>query len=433
MEILQLFCCFQSRSGEKQNDQERPLKKQIKEEENKQRNQNVIIVPLDYQNYYSSKIQNQFNNQESNEISNWNKECIEQKFDRYQLQLKNQDYDNLIIYINILYYYCEKSLKQDVNQLNNYECKGKLYQTEYDQNNNPKFRLEEGNFLINLQQKTFQKQGSGDQNEIDENIVSNNIIVYPILDNNISKNHIIPIKIIDQETNKQINNQVYNRQIDKKQQNQKIWCKYNQQLSTNDLNILENKKWMTSSIIDSYVLYLNQSSDREYFQLSKNQRKTLKRTLFFPSSLTTNFGEYQTEDKVRSLFEQEMPKFKDVKFDLSKIYRYIGFPINRRNRHWFFVLFDLTKQEVFVFDSLNKSQLVQDDKLINTIAEIFQLNSVQIKEHQYSGQQKDSYSCGYRVCSIMKFWYEKQLHQNTQYQYYEDKMISELQKLIKEL
>ncbi|CAD8209516.1 unnamed protein product [Paramecium pentaurelia] len=420
------FCCI---IREKESNEDRPEKNQTQDQNIKKPDQSThkLITQQVIQNK-NLGIQNQQNFQERNSITSWNQDCINNGFDKLQIQSSN--FNNLIIFINILCYYSEDSIKYNWNQPNQYECEVKLYQTEYDENNNPKFRFNEGKFLINLKEKTFNLIKSGICFQEQSNFINQDFGEDTIQKNRIQENKNQQIKILDPETNEQLNksNRDNYEYICQQQQNIQIWCKYNQQFSINDLNILTNKLWMTSSIIDSYVLYLNLSSDNKYFSLKQTERKNKKRILFFPSSLTTNFGDDYDIKKVRYLFESEKPQFKDINFQLSLLYHYIGFPVNKKNRHWLFLLFELSSKKVFIFDSLHRSK--QDNKLINSIAQILNLNEIQINVHPHSGQQRDYYSCGYRVCSFMKYYYEKQFQENVQYKYKEDDMIGILKDVI---
>ncbi|CAD8192941.1 unnamed protein product [Paramecium octaurelia] len=357
-----------------------------------------------------------------------------QDFDR--VEIETEKYDKLIIFTNILFYYCEKSSTVNQSKPNDLNCDGELYMTKYDQDTNPKFEFAQGKFQVDLEQKKFNlilppiKQSHGIMKEFEEQ--SNNLMNDQ--NNGFQENRKMEIKIFDANTNKQLNKHHSGNNQYLRNQNQKLqqFCKFNQILTTDDVNILSEKRWMTSSIIDSYVLYLNKSGEEHYFNLTMDERSSIRRILFFPSSLTTNFGTEFNLQKVRDLFEQEKPQFKQINFKLSLLYHYVGFPINNNNTHWLFLLFNLNSEKVFVFDSMPNKKLSFKEE-IGLIAQILNVEHPELIEHQHSGQQKDSYSCGYRVCSLMGFYYDNQFKKEdaANYKYNEQKIIDKLKTLIK--
>ncbi|CAK89347.1 unnamed protein product (macronuclear) [Paramecium tetraurelia] len=393
-------------------------------------------IPDDSEEVNNQDIKNNNRELQNQPNVNINEEVyITRKFTYFEgfekVEIKNDKYDKLMIFTNILFYYCEERTEQ--NQFNQYE--GELYKTKYDEDINPKFVFEQGMFQINLEEKSFKliqesiEQPIGITEDFDEK--SNNLMNDQndrFQDNNKRK-----IRINDADTHKQvnINHSGDNYQLHNQKKNQQMFCKFNQSLTTNDVNILSEKKWMTSSIIDSYVLYLNKSGEEKYFALQQEQRKSIRRILFFPSSLTTNFGLNFDLSKVKGLFDNEKPQFKQINFKLQLLYHYIGFPINKNNNHWLFLLFDLNSKKVFVFDSMNKNLSFKEQ--IDLIAEILNVKNPKHILHQHSDQQKDGYSCGYRVCSLMKFYYENQFQETDEanYKYNEQKIIDELKTLIK--
>lgn len=56
---------------------------------------------------------------------------------------------------------------------------------------------------------------------------------------------------------------------------------------------------------------------------------------------------------------------------ITNIYQRIGFPINKNNFHWYFLLFDAETEIVQIFDSTLNSNyyFIHDKKLIDTLAE----------------------------------------------------------------
>lgn len=54
-------------------------------------------------------------------------------------------------------------------------------------------------------------------------------------------------------------------------------------------------EWLTSSLIDSYVEYLNIKSELKVKKLSLEERFKINRILFIPSYVTTSFGLYEDE------------------------------------------------------------------------------------------------------------------------------------------
>ncbi|CAD8101524.1 unnamed protein product [Paramecium sonneborni] len=331
---------------------------------------------------------------------------------------------------------------QSQEQSRSYEVEGIIYKTDYDQNKNPTFTIQKGIFLVNLEKKKFLLDGSGveycGKSEIikhngifkkgkllNENKINNN-------ENQILNKKQHQIIIIDTETGEQVNQKRNIRKLTN--QVLQIWCKYNQQISIDDIAILDYKRWMTSSIIDSYVLHLNLEGEENYFKQNQQERNKIKRILFLPSSLTTNFGYKYDNKKAEKLIKQELLEYSQMNLEITKIYKKIGLPINERNYHWYFLLFDAESETVEIFDSTSKQnyQNKSNEQLITTLRVIFKISIKQKKIHEESGQQRDGYSCGYHICNFMKFCFEKQFNKNISYKYDESKMISILKKILEQ-
>ncbi|CAD8109904.1 unnamed protein product [Paramecium sonneborni] len=218
-----------------------------------------------------------------------------------------------------------------------------------------------------------------------------------------------------------------------------IWCKYNQQINTYAESILndQSKAWLMSNIIDSYVLYLNIEGEELYFNKNYSDRTDVKRLLFFPSSFITSFGYEFNIQKAKELFQAELIQYQEINFEIKKVYSQIGFPINKNKLHWQFIIFDLINNTIEFFDSNQKHYINGNDvyltKIINTLEQLLSINNCKINLSQYSGQQTDGYSCGYQICTYMKYCYEKQFYKNAYYQYNEKEMKKILLKIIRNL
>ncbi|CAD8170483.1 unnamed protein product [Paramecium octaurelia] len=381
------------------------------------------------------------NNSSQETYKRWQMDCNKFKYDL--IKLNKDSYFYVLLFVNIQFYHYQRDIiTKEVNQ---YEVDGFLYKTEYDEDFNPKYILQEGRFLINLQRGTFELNGEGveflgkSKFRKHEGKFQNGRFISKQQNIIISQNENQPRKINNQKkiiikdaaTGLQINKQQQQNRY-QRNHNQDVWCKYNQTFSNNDLNILKNKGWMTSSIIDGYVLYLNFESEKQYFQLQETERKNVQRVLFLPSSLTTNFGKNFTYDKVRKLLEQELLQYSQMNLSIQLIYKKVGIPINQNNFHWYFLLIEFdTKVEIF--DSTQNSITISGhaDKLIKTLQEVLQIKCKTIVNSKESGKQRNDYSCGYHVCNYMKFVQQAQFNNNNRrYDYQENKIIQILQELI---
>ncbi|CAD8065853.1 unnamed protein product [Paramecium sonneborni] len=373
---------------------------------------------------------------EKNIMEIWIKDCNQFKYDL--IQNKNGNYENVLLFKNIQFYYDKINSKQEKL----YQVKGFIYLTEYDQNFNPKYKLQSGNFLVDLNKRKFQLNGEGieyqgkskfvkyEGNFKDGEYIHEQKKAFTNTNQNQKKNN-PRIIIIDEATGEQVNAQNIKRQ--KQKQVQKVWCKYNQQISINDINILQNLSWMTSNIIDSYVLQLNIESENKYFKLNELEKKQVKRILLLPTSLTTNFGDLFDKQKAYNLLEQELLEYSQMNLDITKIYKKIGFPINKINFHWYFLLFDAENGEVQIFDSTSNTynSQVHNKNIIQTLAEVLKITIQNIEIHKKSGQQRNGYSCGYFICSFMRFLQEQQfLNNQIEYYYKENEIIPILKNTI---
>ncbi|CAD8093695.1 unnamed protein product [Paramecium primaurelia] len=378
-----------------------------------------------------------------------NKDCWTEDYKKFNYDLiKNikGKYNNLLLFKNIQFYYSQiiRKTKDSLNQdINIYKIEGFIYLTEYDKNWNPKFKLQKGLFLINLKQRKFLLNGQGEEYQgkstfikyignfkNGEYISEPNNTINIENNNQQTKRNNQKITITDMTTGIQYNTEHHNRKQQVQVQN--FWCKYNQLISNNDLNLLKNQRWINSSIIDSYVLKLNLESDNQYFDLKFQERQKIKRILFLPTSLTTNLGENFDKQKATYLLEQELLEYSQMDLEITRIYQKFGFPINK-NFHWYFLFVDAEAGLVQIFNSTSYSNdfFTHNQYLIDTLADVLKINIKLQQIHQESGQQINSYSCGYHVCNFMKFCQEQQFTNNQQqYQYDEKNIIQTLEKII---
>ncbi|CAD8210083.1 unnamed protein product [Paramecium pentaurelia] len=349
----------------------------------------------------------------------------------------NSEYEKLLIFTNILFYYDKDQQNIEIplqQRVCLYKIKGKLYQTIFDDNNNPKYQILEGEFLVDLNKNKFQLDGQGIEYQGKSNQIKNQgeyrkgvyVQRIPYSENKSTyKSYSVEpkrIKILEIVDGQPIH-------VNKKNDKKTIWCKYNQQFGINDLMILNTTMWLNSSIIDCYVLHLNKISQEEYFKLSLDQRQKINRIYFVTSSLITNFGKSYHSHQNLELFTKHFLELQEIKFEIQTIYSQIGFPINQ-NKHWYFLLFDLKENKVEIFNSLLS---FHDDKsLIKYLSELLMLKNPQISISSISGQQKDGYSCGYHVCQFMQTCWEASFLKSTQYQYNEKIMKTILKDLIKD-
>ncbi|CAD8169568.1 unnamed protein product [Paramecium octaurelia] len=348
----------------------------------------------------------------------------------------NNEYQKLLIYTHILFYYNNKQQnleKQSQSQQRCLKISGKLYNTLFDHDKNPSYIIQEGEFLVDLNKKQFKLDGQGIEYQGKSNMVkiqgefkqgvqaqkissSQNKSQYKSF--SVEPRRIKIMEIIDGQPI-----QIHNR-IEKKS----IWCKYNQQFCQRDLDIFKNNQWLNSSIIDCYVLYLNKKSEEEYFNSPQDKRRQINRIYFVTSSLTTNISKLNNIQQGNDLFQQHFLEFQELKYTIQTIYSKVGFPVVS-NSHWFFLLFDLKENKVEIFDSLSKS-LNSNKRLITRLSELLMLKNPKQSINGNSGSQNDSYSCGYHVCCFMKMCHKAQFSNSSQYQYDEKEMRGILRDLI---
>ncbi|CAD8103134.1 unnamed protein product [Paramecium primaurelia] len=353
--------------------------------------------------------------------------CKSESFKDSKIEVQSKKY-------NKIFNFQSKSIKELKN-----EIQGKLYSTQLDKNSNPKYNIQEGTFSFDLEQKLIKLIKKDKEYLGKSNILLHENTQKPQDETNKTKHQELRSqslpsrkKIIIKEDGIIVNN----RQIGEHRrqfQKLKIWCKYNQSLNERDEQILKNKQWLTSSIIDSFVFHLNLEGEKEYIkQKENNDTKQINRILFLPTSLTTNFGIQYDIQKAQQLFQQELLEYQEMDFQLNLIYDKIGIPINKNNIHWQFLLFDYKKNCVELFDSLSQS-FKFDQNLIETLAQLLQLQNYKQKRLYYYIQQQNGYACGYYVCSFMYYQYRLQFDKNLEkYSYIEEQITKLLLDVIKD-
>ncbi|CAK84277.1 unnamed protein product (macronuclear) [Paramecium tetraurelia] len=361
---------------------------------------------------------------------------IQHDYDIKDISNNNDEYQKLLIYTNILFYYNKNQQnleKQSQSQQGQHKIRGKLYNTLYDHDQNPSYIIQEGEFLVDLNKKQFKLDGQGIEYQGKSNQVkiqgefkqgvqaqripsSQNKSQYKSF--SVEPKRIKIMEIIDGQPI-QINNR-----IEKKS----TWCKYNQQFYQRDLDIFKSNQWLNSSIIDCYVLSLNKKSEEEYFNLSQDKRRQIKRIYFVTSSLTTNISRLNNIQQGNDLFQKHFLELQEVKYKIQTIYSKIGFPVVS-NSHWFFLLFDLEENKVEIFNSL-KPNLNAYQNLITKLSELLMVQNPQQSINGNSGSQNDGYSCGYHVCCFMKICHKAQFSNSSLYHYDEKEMRGILRDLI---
>ncbi|CAD8210799.1 unnamed protein product [Paramecium pentaurelia] len=343
-------------------------------------------------------------------------------------------YEKLLLCENLLFYY-KSCCDYQENQNKEYKkMDGKLYQTNFDENKNPKFKIQEGSFSVNLSKQKFVLSENGIEYLGKSNTIKNSPI-RDYDDGNNKRSKSAPntkIVIIDVSTGLQVNKNYAIR--NNKNELLSCWCKYNQQFCKKDNLILSNKGRLTSSIIDGYVMYLNLESERIYFKMQQRNRQEINRILLLPSTLTTNFGKDYSDQHSKLLFETELLEFQELNYELERIYSYIGMPVNQNNYHWYFLLFDLKQKICTIFDSLQQPNINMniDQKLLSTLEKLLKIKDCKRELSLFSGQQFDGYSCGYHVCQFMKYCNEKQFQSNVKYNYNQSEITEILLKVIQQ-
>ncbi|CAD8129755.1 unnamed protein product [Paramecium sonneborni] len=319
-----------------------------------------------------------------------------------------------------------------------YNCEGKQYQIFYDQNQNPIYKIEEGKFYIFMSRKNIfainskGKEYSGKSNLIKQEGSFQNGKPEEIQQidrefQQMASPYSEKIIIKDIETGRQLNSGIKKNIF----QTQAVWCKFNQQLNEKDKQILSQRCWLNSSIIDAYVFFLNLENEKKYFNKNVKIRSQLQQILLIPTTFTSNLGTSYTLEKAQSLFQQELLQFQDLNWNLKLVYKCIGFPINRNKAHWYFLLFHLQDNIVELFDSLPSISF--DDNLVKTLEQILQLGQCIRSIKKDFCLQRDGYSCGYYVCSFMQYISNLSDNPNLKYQYNEVEMRKELLNVIQEI
>ncbi|CAK63445.1 unnamed protein product (macronuclear) [Paramecium tetraurelia] len=354
-----------------------------------------------------------------------------------QEKLKQQKYDSLILSKNQLFY-CKSESYEKIDD-KRIKIQGKRYLTELDINFNPRYLIQEGKFSANLNTRDFKfEEGNeylGKSNQIKPQEKIENQLQQQSEQNKTKTSQfraqsLAPSRIIIREQGIIVNNY---RNLQIKRVNKKVWCKYNQQINERDETILKSKNWLTSSIIDSFVFYLNLESENQYFKTSLDKQEDIKRILFLPTTLTTCFGKSYDFKKAQDLFQQELLQFQEMNFEIKNFYTKVGFPINKNNYHWQFILFDYEKNTVELFDS---SKYLFDQNLIKTLQKLLNLENAQVIENTDFGEQNNGYACGYYVCTFMLYFYQLQFpsqFQCPQKIYDEENITKKLKEIIKNM
>ncbi|CAD8211786.1 unnamed protein product [Paramecium pentaurelia] len=374
---------------------------------------------------------------------------IQNKMQFIEINTKHHQFDRLILQTHIRFY-CQSNsyIKHESVE----RIKGKCYKKLFDFNKNPKFLIQEGIFRINIKKEEYLLDGEGIeycgkseiikiqgvfiQGELQEIESKQKSKSFNLQENSQSRAKIIII--MDQNNqiirSKSLEND--NEKLREMYQGNRIL--YNQSLSDRDVNILRNnsKEWLTSSLIDSFVEYLNQKSEIKVNMLQLEERMKIPRILFIPSYVTSSFGLYEDETtymkKAEGLLQTELLFYKELNYEMKQIYTKIGFPVNINNMHWVFLLFDLRKEEILLFDSLKstKKKRATPGYLSKAIGRFLNLDIRKCYLMNYI-QQKDNYSCGYFVSSFMEFEYKLQFNKNCRYFYDENKMKMKFRQLMR--
>ncbi|CAD8105314.1 unnamed protein product [Paramecium sonneborni] len=291
------------------------------------------------------------------------------------------------------------------NNFNSYTGKGYFYKETYDHDYNPEYEIYDGEFF------NGQKHGFGKlYSQKSENVIYEgewrNDKRFPEVSQNMFQDHIIWIqpniqqekRIIIRDGDQIINNKHINFRNHNKVSNE--WIKFNQLISQNDIKILMNhKKWFTSSIIDSFVLYLNIKMDKQYFQIQEEQRKHHQRQLFIPSWVFTQMNKDQT-DVNRQILKNHFLEYQKIDYQIEKIYKRINFVINKNNTHWFLIQLNLDNNEMIVIDSI-KCDIQSYNYVKNIMNPLFSNKIQKITISDQFKSQNNQYDCGPYTCINM--------------------------------
>ncbi|CAD8130076.1 unnamed protein product [Paramecium sonneborni] len=217
------------------------------------------------------------------------------------IKIDSIKYDILFLFLNQIFYCCTTNQFQKITQ-ETFKAFGKLYLIEFDPNMNPNYLIQEGCFEIDIKQAIFKLNGQG----IEYCQKSNKIKYEGYFEEGCLRNN----KINNNQAKSQSNNQSISIVI-KDQYQVPSWCRFNQQINLNDLQIQKSKLWLSSNIIDAFVLYLNLNSEKQYFSLTEVQRNNIQRILFMPTSLTTNFVKPYDFNQAKKIFEEELLQYQE--------------------------------------------------------------------------------------------------------------------------
>ncbi|CAD8209472.1 unnamed protein product [Paramecium octaurelia] len=356
-------------------------------------------------------------------------------------------FDRLILQTHIRFY-CKSDSYLQLGLVE--KIQGKCYKTLFDSDKNPKFLISEGLFTINLKKQEYILDGEGikycGKSEFIENegVFIQGVFQEPRGERKTASQTLEEISvpkqraiIIRDESNEIIISKSFGYDNEKLKVD-RIQIQYNQQLSEQDFKILSinSKKWVTSSLLDSVVEYFNWKSEIKVNELPLKERLKIPRVLFIPSNVTTSFGEYEDEatyrKKAKGLLQQQLLFYKELNYEMKQVYAKIGFPINVNNAHWVFLLFDLRKEQILLYDSLPSTSIkkCKPGVLIKAIGRFLDLNVGECKIVNHA-KQRDSYSCGYFVSSFMEFEYKLQFKQNYKYCYDQNKMKTKIRKILR--
>ncbi|CAD8178309.1 unnamed protein product [Paramecium pentaurelia] len=319
----------------------------------------------------------------------------------YQIKCKDRE----ILYGQFLY-----------KNLEAYTGKGFQYKVSYDSNFNPIYELYEGEFknglkhgqgkLFGQKSENVIQEGEWQEDELKQNQNNDQNNNQKLQQND---DHPRNFKIIIKDGDKIIKSNIKIRENQRKIEQ---WIKFNQLISQNDIKILKSKnRWFTSSIIDSFVLYLNIQIDEKYFKIDFNQRKQALRQIFVPSYVFTQMKN-NTKDINIQIFQNHFLEYKRIDYQIEKIYNRINFIVNRNNTHWFLIQLNLKNYQMIIMDSIiNKEESYNNFKdILNTI---FQQQITKIVISDQCIHQNNGYDCGPYTCLNMLKLSEIQLKLET--------------------
>ncbi|CAD8138154.1 unnamed protein product [Paramecium pentaurelia] len=323
----------------------------------------------------------------------WVKDC--QKFKYDLINTIKGKYVCVLLFKNIQFYYnkiIRKIKVQQYQDANVYEIEGFIYLTKDDSNFNPKYKLQQGIFFKVLGYRKFNQMNK--VKNIKESQHQQGTLVSLKMENIYLNQRIQQTILIMISRHKEITKKLL-LQIRQQEYIQNFWCQYNQLISNNDVNILKNKRWITSIIIHSYVLKLNLDSEKEI---------EVQTYIIF-----TNYQFYyqllkQTLIKRRQLIYQNK-NYLNIHKWIQKQQEFIGkldFQSNKNNCYWYFLFFDAEMGLAQIFNSTQISNdiIKENQKLIDTLAFILKITIESTQIQKQSGEQRNSYSCEYNICNL---------------------------------